>query len=202
MTKRQIYTLPLLDVNGEPTEYSKMVSGLPFNCNDAILVNERVRCRRHLKELDELGGFYLAGPRYQYALQTLFNNNELSNVHIEAGFRADYGINIVLGHDIFINYDVTMLDSAPIIIGNNVMIGPGVHIYTMNHAWSAEERNSGICRAKTVVIGNNVWIGGRAIIMPGVTIGDNAIIGAGSVITKDVEANTIVFNERTNRILT
>ncbi len=85
-----------------------------------------------------------------------------------------------------------MLDVCPIHIGDNCMLAPGVHIYTATHPLDAEERNSGVEYGKPVRIGNNVWIGGRAVINPGVTVGDNVVIASGAVVTKDVPANAVV----------
>lgn len=85
-----------------------------------------------------------------------------------------------------------MLDVCPVRIGYNCMLAPGVHIYTATHPLDAEERNSGVEFGKPVNIGNNVWIGGRAVINPGVTIGDNVVVASGAVVTKDVPANVVV----------
>jgi maltose O-acetyltransferase len=85
-----------------------------------------------------------------------------------------------------------MLDVCPVHIGDNCMLAPGVHIYTATHPLDAEERNSGVEFGKPVNIGNNVWIGGRAVINPGVTIGDNVVVASGAVVTKDVPANVVV----------
>lgn len=85
-----------------------------------------------------------------------------------------------------------MLDVCPVHIGDNCMLAPGVHIYTATHPLDAQERNSGVEFGKPVTIGNNVWIGGRAVINPGVTIGDNVVVASGAVVTKDVPANVVV----------
>ena len=101
-------------------------------------------------------------------------------------------ITFSLGKEFYANFDCVMLDVCPIHIGDNCMLAPGVHIYTATHPLDAEERNSGVEYGKPVRIGNNVWIGGRAVINPGVTVGDNVVIASGAVVTKDVPANAVV----------
>lgn len=106
-------------------------------------------------------------------------------------FHCDYGYNIHVGENFYANFNCVMLDVCPIRIGDNCMLAPGVHIYTATHPINPVERNSGKEFGKAVTIGDNVWIGGGAIINPGVTIGDNAVIASGSVVTKDVPANVV-----------
>lgn len=112
--------------------------------------------------------------------------------HINQPFRCDYGCNVHIGNNFFANFNLTILDEAEVRMGDNVFIGPNVSMYTACHPLNAEERNTGVEWAKPITIGNNVWIGGSATILPGVTIGDNAVVGAGSVVTRDVEPDTVV----------
>lgn len=112
-------------------------------------------------------------------------------VHFEPTFRCEFGFNITIGDNFYANFDCVMLDGGEIEIGNNVLFGPRVGIYTSNHAIYATERIVGGCYAKPVKIGNNVWIGAGVHINQGVIIGDNTIIGSGSVITKSIPANVI-----------
>ncbi len=112
-------------------------------------------------------------------------------VHFEPTFRCEFGFNITIGNNFYANFDCIMLDGGGIEIGDNVLFGPRVGIYTSNHAIDAEERAAGGCYAKKVVIGNNVWIGAGVHINQGVTIGDNTVIGSGSVITKSIPPNVI-----------
>ncbi|MNC32530.1 Maltose O-acetyltransferase [compost metagenome] len=114
------------------------------------------------------------------------------DAYIEPSFRCDYGYNIFLGKNFYANFDCVILDVCPVHIGDNCMLAPGVHIYTATHPLDAETRNSGVEFGKPVTIGHNVWIGGRAVINPGVTIGDNVVVGSGSVVTKDIPANAVV----------
>ena len=111
--------------------------------------------------------------------------------HFEPTFRCEFGYNIRIGDNFYANFDCIMLDGGGITIGNNVLFGPRVGIYTSNHAIDAAERAAGACYAKPVTIGNNVWIGGDVTINQAVTIGDNTIVGSGSVVTKPIPANVI-----------
>lgn len=126
-----------------------------------------------------------------------------TNLWITPPFHVDYGNNIFFGNNCEVNMNCTFLDDNRIIVGDNVLIAPNVQIYTAFHPLNAKERfgelkNDGsfeFCKTQTapVVIGNNVWIGGGAIILPGVTIGDNVVIGAGSVVTKDIPDNVVAY---------
>ncbi|MEU6424618.1 sugar O-acetyltransferase [Microbispora sp. NPDC046973] len=111
--------------------------------------------------------------------------------HFEPTFRCEFGYNISVGADFYANFDAVMLDGARITIGDNVLLGPRVSIYTSNHAIDPDERAAGGCYAKPVTIGDSVWIGGGVTINPGVTIGDGAIVGSGAVVTRDVPARVI-----------
>lgn len=114
---------------------------------------------------------------------------------IRPPFHCDYGFNIHLGSGVFLNFDCVVLDVARVTIGDGTEIGPGVHIYTADHPRDPEVRRSGLEYGRPVHIGRNVWIGGKAVILPGVTIGDDAVIGAGAVVTRDVPAGaTVVGN--------
>lgn len=113
------------------------------------------------------------------------------DVYFEPNFRCEFGYNITIGNHFYANFDCVMLDGGGIEIGDNVLFGPRVGIYTSNHAIDFEERIAGGCYAKKVTIGNHVWIGGGVHINQGVSIGDNTIIGSGSVLTKSIPANVI-----------
>ena len=120
---------------------------------------------------------------------------ELVNIkkpfYIEPDFNCDYGYNIEIGQNFFANFNCTILDVCKVKIGNDVLFGPNVQIYTAMHPTDPKERLKKIEFAKPVTIGNNVWLAGGVIVCPGVTIGDNTTIGAGSVVTKDIEANCL-----------
>ena len=170
------------------SEKEKMISGKPYKAFDDELVNER----RYAKEL--IFDFNSFRPN------EIVNRNGLikrlldkigNSFIIEPPFRCDYGYNIEIGENFYSNYNLIILDCAKVLIGDNVMIGPNVSIYTAGHPVHYEIRNQGYEYTVPVSIGNNVWIGGNAIINPGVSIGDNSVIGSGSVITKDIPGNVI-----------
>ena len=104
-------------------------------------------------------------------------------------FYCDYGTNIELGEDVYFNFNCVVLDVMKVIIGSRTLIGPNVQIYTATHPMNYKERSSGLEFAKAISIGEDVWIGGGVIICPGITIGDRTIIGAGSVVTKDIPSD-------------
>ncbi|KIC19156.1 sugar O-acetyltransferase [Leisingera sp. ANG-DT] len=114
------------------------------------------------------------------------------NCLIEAPFHCAYGVNIRLGNNVYMNAGCTILDTAPVSIGDGTMLGPNVQIYCAQHHKDRELRATGLEIALPVTLGADVWIGGGAIILPGVTIGDGAIVGAGAVVTKDVAADQTV----------
>lgn len=115
-----------------------------------------------------------------------------AHVMVRPPFHCDYGAGIRLGDGVFMNFGCVLLDVCDIEIGAGTQIGPGVHIYAADHPRDPELRRQGLESGKPVRIGRNVWIGGGAIVLPGVTIGDDAIIGAGAVVTRDVEAGATV----------
>lgn len=110
---------------------------------------------------------------------------------IKPTLRCDYGFNISIGARTFLNYDCCLLDCNTITIGEEVQVGPGVHIYTATHPLDAATRRSGLESADPVVIGDGVWLGGRSVVCPGVTIGENTVVAAGSVVTKDLPSNVL-----------
>ena len=110
---------------------------------------------------------------------------------IHSPFHCDFGEQISVGDHFVGNFNLTILDEAPVTIGDHVFIGPNVGLYTVSHALLPDQRNAGIMRSRPITIGNNVWIGGNTVVMQGVTIGDNAVIGAGSVVTRNIPAGVI-----------
>lgn len=114
------------------------------------------------------------------------------NPSLKPGFLCDLGINIHIGDNFLTNYNVTILDMAPVTIGNDVWIGPNTGLFAVAHPMEAAKRKNMLGIAKPITIGDNVWLGGNATVLMGVTIGKNAVIGAGSVVTKDVPDNAVV----------
>ncbi|MCE3236277.1 MAG: maltose transacetylase [Vampirovibrio sp.] len=169
-------------------EWENMLAGQPYRSVDAGLVTLRHRARRLLAQYRDTDPAD-ANKRYTL-LQELFGKIGQA-VEIEPPFFCDYGSNIYLGENFYANFNCVILDPAEVRIGSNVFLAPGVHIYTAYHPLNPTERNSGYESAAPVWIGDNVWIGGGAIIQPGVRIGENTTIGAGSVVTKDIPANVV-----------
>jgi len=167
-------------------ELEKMLAGQHYNGLDLEL--------RQLREKARLAcAKYNAHPSLgnMKHIKRLFGT--LGSAVLEPGFQCDYGINIHVGENFYANFQCVLLDAAAIHIGNDVLFGPAVHIYTVNHPKNTEERRQGVCFAKPVTIGNDVWIGGGAKVLPGISIGDGAIIGANAVVTKDVKENAIFY---------
>ncbi len=170
------------------TEKQKMLKGELYNGADPELVEERHRARLLCQQLNALPATAPEVAR-QAILADLFHTE--TDVDLTPPFFCDYGYNIRLGAHVYFNFNCVLLDVMPISIGRHVLFGPGVHIYTALHPLSARERRSGLEFAKMVTIGDDVWVGGGAIICPGVVIGDGAVIGAGSVVTRDVKAGVV-----------
>lgn len=164
------------------TEFEKMQSGELFNGIDVDL-----RLRREAARL--ACAKYNAHPSKGNLRHITRLFAEFGSVVIEPGFQCDYGTQIHIGERCYINFNCVFLDSAAILIGDDVLIGPGAHLYTVDHPRDAQARANGECFAKPITIGNNVWIGGGAKILPGISIGDNAIIAANSVVRRDVASN-------------
>ncbi|MBP2623675.1 O-acetyltransferase [Streptococcus oricebi] len=114
-----------------------------------------------------------------------------SNVHFEPTLRCEFGYNTSIGDNFYANFDCVLLDGGGITIGNNVLFGPRVGLYTSNHAIDAQERSQGACYAKPITIGDNVWLGAGVHVNQGVTIGKNSVIGSGSVVTHDIPDNVV-----------
>ena len=122
------------------------------------------------------------------------------NVVVRPPFHCDYGFNITMGRDVFLNFDCVILDVTHVEIGAGTQIGPGVHIYAADHPRDPELRRKGLEFGRPVRVGKNVWIGGGAILLPGVTVGDDCIIGAGSVVSRDVPAAATVAGNPARRL--
>ncbi|WP_348652863.1 sugar O-acetyltransferase [Polyangium sp. y55x31] len=171
------------------SERERMLAGELYRPDDPELVAARTRARRLSRAYDEIPED--EPTRRRKILDALFGTLG-SKAFLEPPFRCDYGANIHAGDSLYMNFGCVLLDCNRIDIGHRALLGPNVHIYTATHPLDAALRASGRELAKPVRIGNDVWIGGGAIVLPGVTIGDGAVIGAGSVVTKDVAAGWVV----------
>lgn len=171
------------------TELEKMVTGQDYNPKDPELTKKRWQAREMLKEWEALP--YQGWSAKRQLWKRIFASIK-ANLTIELPFICDYGENIYFGESVFINFDCIFLDSAPIRIGNRVMFAPSVKLFTATHPLHHEKRNSGLEFAKPINIGSDVWIGGGAIVNPGISIGDRSVIGSGSVVTKDVPSDVLV----------
>ncbi|QUW23677.1 sugar O-acetyltransferase [Sporosarcina sp. Marseille-Q4063] len=171
------------------TEKDKMLNGDLYNPDDVELVKERCNARRLTRIFNQT--METEDEKRIDLLKKLFGSTG-KNIQIEPDFRCDYGYNIHVGENFFANFDCTFLDVCEIRIGDNCLIAPGVHIYTATHPLNPMERIGGTEYGKPVCIGDNVWIGGRAVINPGIQIGSNVVIASGAVVTKDVPDNVVI----------
>lgn len=169
------------------SEKQKMLSGELYNAGDEVLEKERDYARELIFEFNH------TRPGEKENRQRILKQliRAKGSFHIEAPFYCDYGYNIEVGENFYVNYGCVILDVNNVKIGDNVLLAPNVQIYTATHPVDPIERLTGKEFAKQIVIGNNVWVGGGTIICPGVKIGDNVTIGAGSVVTKDIPDNVI-----------
>ncbi|WP_277586139.1 sugar O-acetyltransferase [Psychrobacillus antarcticus] len=171
------------------TEKEKMLNGELYNPADPELLEGRLNARRLTRlynatiETDD-------DQRMNLVKELLGSTGD--TFYIEPTFRCDYGYNIHVGENFYTNFDCVFLDVCEIRIGENCFIAPGVHIYTATHPLNAQERIAGTEYGKPVHIGDNVWIGGRAVINPGVKIGNNVVIASGAIVTKDIPDNVVV----------
>lgn len=170
------------------TEKEKMIAQMDYFPWDEELSGDRLRAKKLCKTYNNLD-FDLADERKE-VLKELFQRE--GDPHIEPNFWCDYGYNISFGRGFYANHNLTILDCARVRFGDNVLCAPNVQIYTAGHPLDAETRNTGLEFAREVNIGNNVWIGGGAIILPGVSIGNNVVVGAGSVVTRDIPDGVVV----------
>jgi maltose O-acetyltransferase len=164
------------------TEKQKMLAGELYDPLDAELSRERERCRLLLKRINDTREDQ--GQERTELLNELFGAK--TGVWIQPPFFCDYGTNIRLGSKVFFNFNCVVLDVMAVTIGDNVLFGPSVQIYTATHPMDADTRRKWLEFAKPITIGSDVWVGGGAIILPGVTIGSRTVIGAGSVVTRDI----------------
>ena len=170
------------------TEKEKMLAEMLYDSHDPELQADADRSRMLTRLFNNTTE---EQKEYRVSLLKQLFGSTGEHIHIEPPFRCDYGCNIYIGESFYANFDCIILDVAKVTIGKNCLFGPRVCVYTPGHSIDAEERNSGIEFGKAVTIGDNVWIGGSAVINPGVTIGNNVVIGSGSVVTHDIPDNVV-----------
>ena len=170
------------------TERERMLSGQLYDAGDETLTAARGRAKRltwRYHQLDPTDW----DSRTQILQELLGHLGEDS--WIEPPFRCDYGTQISIGDHFFANYDCIFLDVAPITIGNQVMFGPRVCLYTAGHPLDAATRNTGLEFGKPIAIGDDVWLGGNVVVLPGVTIGAGTVVAAGSVVRRDLPPHVL-----------
>jgi maltose O-acetyltransferase len=169
-------------------EKEKMLSGEIYDATDKFLVHERNLCKDLCFEYNHLQPSKIEQRK---ALIKKLLGKTTDSFHIEQPFYCDYGYNIEIGENFYTNVNVVILDCAKVSFGDNVFIAPNCGFYTAGHPFDVEQRNKALEYAYPITVGNNVWIGAGCSILPGVSIGDNTVIGAGSVVTKDIPANVL-----------
>lgn len=170
------------------TEWDKMQKHQIYDDFDPNLFDRRVEAKKLFKEFNKTTDEEI--EKRQAIMKKLFKHIG-DRVYLEPDFTCEFGKNITLGNDLYINFGCTLLDCGQITIGNNTLLGPNVSMYSANHSLDAEERIAGALIPEPITIGNRVWIGGGTTILSGVTIGDDSVIGAGSVVTRDIPAGVV-----------
>ena len=171
------------------TEKEKMLEGILYDANNnKDLIRERYEAKDKCFIYNNLKPSNL--EKRKNIMKTILGKTK-ENFLIEQPFLCDYGYNIKIGENFYANHNLTILDAGKVQFGDNVFIAPNCGFYTAGHPLDYETRNKGLEYAKPIKVGNNVWIGGNVVVLPGVTIGDNCVIGAGSVVTKDIPENSV-----------
>jgi len=172
------------------TEKEKMLKGENYNASDEQLFSERTRCKNLLYDFNHSRPTERT-VREEILREILGSVGE--GTWIEPPFACDYGAQIRVGKKFYANHNCVMLDCAEITFGDNVFVGPNCCFTTAEHPLDAATRNTGLESARPICVGNDVWIGAGVVVLPGVKIGDGCVIGAGSVVTRDIPAGTIAF---------
>lgn len=171
------------------SEKEKCRQGLLYNANfDKELIDERFICKALCQQYNQTKHIDVEERNSIIKKLNIATGNTF---FIEQPFWCDYGYNIQVGENFYSNHNLVILDPAPVVFGDNVFIGPNCSFYTAEHPLDVKQRNEGLEYALPISVGNNVWLGGNVVVLAGVTIGDNTVIGAGSVVTKDIPANVV-----------
>lgn len=173
------------------SEKEKCSRGMLYDANnDEELIAERQVCKDMCYDYNQIRPTDLK-KREELLRKLLGKTGE--KFLIEQPFYCDYGYNIEIGENFYSNVNCTILDGAKVKFGDNVFVAPNCGFYTAGHPLDVKQRTDGLEYAKPITVGNNVWIGAQCCVLPGVTIGDNSVIGAGSVVTKDIPANSLAY---------
>lgn len=172
-----------------PTERERMLAGDLYLASDPELVAARLRARRLTREFNATTENQ---PSDRARILAELFGALGDRAEIEPPFHCDYGFNIRAGDGLFMNFGCIALDCAPITFGHRGLVGPGVHFYAATHPTDPAVRATGRELARPITIGNDVWIGGRAVVSPGVAVGDGAVIGAGSIVPRDVPPGVVI----------
>lgn len=178
----------LSNLPDDPNAWDDMVAGKPYNPMCRQLIYKGAETREKIRAYNALPPNDIEG-KAQFLTGMLGAVGR--NIIIHQPFTCDYGDNIFIGDDVFVNFGFTVLDEAKVTICNHVFIGPHVSIYTACHPLEIAERNKGTEWSESVTICDNVWIGGNVVVCPGVIIGEGCVVGAGAVVTKSLEPNTL-----------
>lgn len=171
------------------TEKEKMLAGMIYDANyDPQLISERQDCKELCRDYNDIRPKDMA--KRTELLHKLLGTVK-GDILIEQPFYCDYGYNIHVGKNFYANFNLTILDGAKVTFGDNVFIAPGCGFYTAGHPLDPDDRNKGLEYARPITVGNNVWIGAQVAVLPGVTIGDNCVIGAGSVVNRDIPEGSV-----------
>jgi maltose O-acetyltransferase len=170
-----------------PTEREKMTAGEAYNQFDPELIARRVKIRKALQTINQTPD----NDTRNHAIRALLADSG-PDFFVESEFKFDYGFNIHIGDHFYGNYDITLLDTCPITIGDHCYFGPGIGLYTPVHPITAAERNADVELGAPITIGNSCWFGGHVTVCPGVTLGNRVVVGAGSVVTKSFGDDVVI----------
>ena len=170
------------------TAWEKMQRDMVYDDFDADLFNRRVAAKTIFKQYNKTTD---EQPELRRSLMEQLFGSVGENVYVEPDFTCEFGKNIFIGHDVYINFGAVLLDCSRISIGSHVLIGPNVGMYSANHSLDPDERAQGALIGGRITIGDKAWIAGDVKIMAGVTIGEGAVIGCGSVVTHDIPPRTL-----------
>ena len=170
-------------------EKQKMLNGELYDANyNEELFKERCKAKDICFEYNNIKPSDIR--KREEIIKKLFGKTG-KQILVDQNFWCDYGYNIYVGENFYMNHNCVILDGAKVEFGDNVFIAPNCSFYTAGHPLEVELRNKGLEYAKPIKVGNNVWIGGNVVVLPGITIGDNTVIGAGSIVTKDIPSNVV-----------